>query len=73
MYAGKKTILGEKIQVDLMNGDEIIHTHVVDSDNMANAYIIPWVATSGYTDMTVNSDNHEIDWDNFDSLYLYQV
>lgn len=73
MYKGKKTILkNNKIQVDLMKGDEIIHTHIVDSDDNATAYIIPWVATSGYTDMTVNAENYEIDWENFDEVYLYQ-
>ena len=55
-----------------MKDNEIIQTHVVDTDNYANAIIIPWVATSGRTDMTVTSDNYEIDWDNFDDVYLYQ-
>jgi|688.fasta_scaffold955130_1 hypothetical protein len=73
MYKGKKTILEDnKIQVDLMKGDEIVRTQIVESDNYANAIIIPWVATSGYTDMTVNSNNYEVDWDNFESIYLYQ-
>ena len=73
MYKGKKTILEDnKIQVDLMNGDEIVKTQIVESDNYANAIIIPWVATSGYTDMTVNSENYEVDWDNFETIYLYQ-
>lgn len=72
MYKGKKTILEDnKIQVDLMKDNEIIKTHIVDTDNYANAIIIPWVATSGRTNMTVNSDNYEIDWDNFDSTYLH--
>jgi len=72
MYKGKKTILEDnKIQVDLMKGDEIVRTQIVESDNYANAIIIPWVATSGYTDMTVNSNNYEVDWDNFESIYLY--
>jgi hypothetical protein len=72
MYKGKKTNLpNNKIQVDLMKGDEIIHTHIVESDTYANAHIIPWVAQKGYTDLTVTSENYEIDWDNFDTVYLY--
>lgn len=55
-----------------MKGDEVIQTHTADTDNYANAIIIPWVATSGMTDMTVNSDNHVVDWDNFNEVYLYQ-
>jgi hypothetical protein len=73
MYKGKKTLLeNNKIQVDLMKGDEVIQTRTVDTDNYANAIIIPWVATSGRTDMTVNANNYKIDWDNFDGVYLYQ-
>ena len=55
-----------------MKNDEVIQTHVVETDNYANAIIIPWVATSGRTDMTVTAENYEIDWDNFDVTYLYQ-
>jgi len=73
MYKGKKTTLeNNKIQVDLMKGDEVVHTYTIETDNHANAIIIPWVATSGMTDMTVTAENHEIDWDNFDNIYLYQ-
>jgi len=73
MYKGKKTTLeNNKIQVDLMKDDEVIQTYTVETDNYANAIIIPWVATSGMTDMTVTAENHEIDWDNFDNIYLYQ-
>jgi len=73
MYKGKKTTLeNNKIQVDLMKDDEIIQTYTVETDNYANAMIIPWVATSGRTDMTVTAENYEIDWDNFDNTYLYQ-
>jgi hypothetical protein len=72
MYKGKKTLLeNNKIQVDLMKNDEVIQTHVVETDNYANAIIIPWVATSGRTNMDVNSENHIVDWDNFDTIYLY--
>ena len=72
MYKGKKTILeNNKIQVDLMKNDEVIQTHVVETDNYANAIIIPWVATSGRTYMTVTAENYEVDWDNFDEVYLY--
>lgn len=73
MYKGKKTILeNNKIQVDLMKGDEVVQTYTVDTDNYANAIIIPWVATSGRTNMDVTAENYEIDWDNFDAVYLYQ-
>lgn len=73
MYKGKKTTLSDnRIQVQLLKGNEVIETHVVDNDNYANAIIIPWVATDGYTDHSITADNHVIDWDNFDSIYLYQ-
>jgi hypothetical protein len=72
MYKGKKTLLENgMVQVDLMNGADIIYTHTVENDNTANAYIIPWVAQKGYTDSTITSENHVIDWDNFDEVYLY--
>ena len=72
MYKGKKTLLeNNKIQVDLMKDNEIIQTRTVENDNVANAYIIPWVAQKGYTDSTITSENHVIDWDNFDEVYLY--
>ena len=73
MYKGKKILLENgTIQVDLLNGSEVIHSHVVENDGLANAYIIPWVAQEGYTKPEITSDNYEIDWDNFDDVYLYK-
>lgn len=72
-YRGKKTQLEDgSIQVDLYADDEIKYTENVPDDGGANAFIIPWVAQEGYTNMDVTDANHTIDWDNFDSLYLYQ-
>jgi len=72
MYKGKKTLLENgMVQVDLMNGTDIIYTHTVENDNTANAYVIPWVSQKGYADSTITSENHVIDWDNFDEVYLY--
>ncbi len=72
-YRGKKTELEDgSIQVDLYADDEIKYTEIVPDDGGANSYIIPWVAQEGYTKMDVTDANHTVDWDNFDSLYLYQ-
>ena len=73
MYKGKKTFLeNNKIQVDLMKNDEVIKTYIAKTEMYANAYIIPWVAQQGYTDLTITSETHIVDWDNFDEVYLYQ-
>lgn len=73
MYKGRKISLEEnKIRVELMNGNEVVHFYEVESEDIANAYIIPWVAQEGYTKPEITADNYEVDWDNFDSVYLYQ-
>lgn len=73
MYKGRKSPLEDgTIKVDLMSGSKVIHSHISKNDVYANAYIIPWVAQQGYTDLTITSDNHVVDWDNFDEVYLYQ-
>jgi hypothetical protein len=72
-YRGKKTELEDgSIQVDLYADDEIKYTENVPDDGGANSYIIPWVAQEGYTNMDITDENHTVDWDNFESLYLYQ-
>tara|TARA_A100001234_G_scaffold214265_1_gene217715 strand:+ start:1786 stop:2013 length:228 start_codon:yes stop_codon:yes gene_type:complete len=72
-YRGRKTTLDDgSIQVELLADDEVRHTEIAQDDGGANAYIIPWVAQEGYTNMDVTDATHTVDWDNFDSLYLYQ-
>lgn len=72
-YRGKKTPLEDgSVQVDLYADDEIKITEIIPDDIGANAFIVPWVAQEGYTNMDVTDANHTVDWDNFDSLYLYQ-
>lgn len=72
-YKGKKIQLEDgTVQVDLYADDNVIETHIVENDNIANSYIIPWVAQEGYTRLDVTDANYTVDWDNFDSVYLYQ-
>ena len=72
-YRGRKTALDDgTVQVELLADDEVKHTETVPDDQGANAFIISWVAQEGYTNMDVTDATHTVDWDNFDSLYLYQ-
>ena len=72
-YRGRKTTLDDgTVQVELLADDEVRHTETVPDDQGANAFIISWVAQEGYTNMDVTDETHAVDWDNFDSLYLYQ-
>ena len=72
-YKGRKTTLDDgTVQVELLADDEVRHTETVPDDQGANAFIISWVAQEGYTNMNVTDATHTVDWDNFDSLYLYQ-
>ena len=72
-YRGRKTTLDDgTVQVELLADDEVRHTETVPDDQGANAFIISWVAQEGYTNMDVTDETHTVDWDNFDSLYLYQ-
>ena len=57
--------------VELYEDNTLKETHTNISDvNEAKAFIIPWVAQKGYTDLSVNSSNFTPDMDNFDSLYV---
>ena len=72
-YRGRKTTLDDgTVQVELLADDEVRHTETVPDDQGANAFIITWVAQEGYTNMDVTDETYTVDWDNFDSLYLYQ-
>ena len=72
-YRGRKTALDDgTVQVELLADDEVKHTETVPDDQGANAFIISWVAQEGHTKMDVTDETHTVDWDNFDSLYLYQ-
>ena len=72
-YRGRKTTLDDgTVQVELLADDQVRHIETVPDDQGANAFIISWVAQEGYTKMDVTDETHTVDWDNFDSLYLYQ-
>ena len=55
-FFGKKTKnKDETYTVELLENDDVKHTHTVPDEIMANAVIIPWVVQEGYTLTDKNS------------------
>tara|TARA_B100000212_G_scaffold89533_1_gene65676 strand:+ start:167 stop:412 length:246 start_codon:yes stop_codon:yes gene_type:complete len=61
-FFGKKTKnKDETYTVELLESDEVKHTHTVPDEAMADAMIIPWVVQEGYTLEEKTSETDPVD------------